>query len=58
MEYLKGNTIPDVDTLSRLEFGNENVQNHENTKDNTTLDGNRHFALKSTQNSNKARLPY
>ena len=31
--YVIGNTIPHIDTLSRLEFGNKKVENNKNTED-------------------------
>ena len=31
--YVKENIIPHVDAQSRLELGNEQVENHENAKD-------------------------
>ena len=31
--YIRGNIIPHVDALCRLELGNEKVENHENVED-------------------------
>ena len=35
--HVKGNTILHVDTLCRLEFGNEKIENHENAEDKILL---------------------
>ena len=57
--YLKGNTILYVDALSRLKFGDEQLENYENVWRQIIIQGrNECFAPKSTQKRNKTGLRF
>ena len=51
--YVKGNTIPHVDTLSKLRFQRENGEEHENSED--TLGGDRRTISQNSQQRNLTR---
>ena len=50
--YVKWNTIPHVDALYKLKFGNEKEEIHENAEDKILQ---MYSFLKSNQNRNKVR---